>query len=181
MDLFAAQYTTQLDVRWMPALYGTIQNALHRPLRRTLRKVSAVLLLGAGLHLLLPEITWSTLCVATIGGSITLYLTLFTAITLIVRVRARERYGRLPAPVRVRFVRDGLDIAYASLAPRRVPYSFVNNWWNVPSSGSWTIVLGRHPIERFALSIDPTLLDEADRSWLQTILEQAHRRAHSAK
>jgi hypothetical protein len=164
MDLFTTQFTTTIDPRFGPTVRGTLLNASRRPIKRAITFALVIAMGSCGLRLIAPSIDLATAISASALGCVAVYGFGLVALYYIVRREARRRYGALPATVHVRLVETGFELEYPGQAPRTATFGFVNNWWLEASN--LVIVLGRRPVERCAIAIDTTSVDDSTCEWL---------------
>ena len=166
MDLSRARYTTTIDLRFIPALRGTLSNVSQRWLSRTILFGLVILIWAYAIRLFFPSVDRATASIAAVGAFVAAYWSLLAVIAAIVRRQARAQYGALPATVQVQLTETGFDLEYPTQPIRRESFGFVNNWWLDEAQSRIVIVLGRTPVERCAIAVDTKVLDQPTRDWL---------------
>jgi|SRR4051794_28919845 hypothetical protein len=166
MDLSQARFTTTIDLRLGPALRGTLENASRRWLNRMITFAGVILIWSYTLRLFVAQIDLRTSLIGCSLAFIVFYLLTLGLIALIIRRQALARYGTLPATVQVQLTETGFEVEYPRQPIRHESFEFVNNWWLNEESSQIMIVLGRRPVERCVIAIEPNALDEPTRAWL---------------
>ena len=165
MDLSRARYTTTIDLRFLPALRGTLLNVSRRWLSRTIMFGVVILLWAQAIRLFIPGVAMATASVASVLVFVVLYWLTFAVIAAIVRRQALAQYGALPAVVHVQLTETGFDLEYPTQPVRREAFGFVNNWWLDEQQSQIVVVLGRKPVERCVIVVGTGTLDAPTREW----------------
>jgi hypothetical protein len=166
MDLSRARYTTTIDLRFGPALRGTLANVSQRWLSRTIMFGLVILIWAYAIRLFMPGVSMATASVASVLAFVVFYWLALAVIAAIVRRQALAQYGALPATVQVQLTETGFDVEYPTQPVRSESFEFVNNWWLDELQSRIVIVLGRKPVERCVIAVDTQGLEDPTREWL---------------
>lgn len=166
MDLSRARYTTTIDLRFIPALRGTLANVSQRWLSRTILFGLVILIWAYAIRLYMPSVDKATASIAAVLAFVVAYWVMLAVLAAVFRRQARAQYGALPATVQVQLTETGFDLAYPTQPVRSESFEFVNNWWLDQAQSRIVIVLGRKPVERCVIGVDTKELDEPTREWL---------------
>lgn len=166
MDLSRARYTTTIDLRFIPALRGTLSNVSQRWLSRTILFGLVILIWAYAIRLFFPSVDKATASIGAVLAFVAVYWIILAVVAAVVRKQARARYGALPATVQVQLTENGFDVEYPTQGMRRESFGFVNNWWLDEAHSRIVIILGRVPVERCAIAVDTKALDASTREWL---------------
>jgi hypothetical protein len=172
VDLSRARYTTVIDLRFIPALRGTLSNVSQRWLSRTVLFGLVILIWAYAIRLFMPGVDQATASIAAVLAFVVIYWVTLAVLAAVFRRQARAQYGALPATVQVQLTDTGFDLEYPNQPVRRESFEFVNNWWLEAAHSRIVIVLGRKPVERCAIAVDTTTLDESAREWLLAKLRE---------
>jgi len=166
VDLSHARYTTSIDLRFIPALRGTLANVSQRWLSRTILFGLVMLFWAYAIRLLFPDVSKATASIASVLAFVVFFWVILAVLVAVVRRQGRAQYGTLPATVQVQLTETGFDVEYPSQPIRREPFEFITNWWLDQHQSQLVIVLGRKPVERCVIVVDTKALDEPTREWL---------------
>ena len=166
MDFSQARYTTTIDLRFLPALRGTLSNVSQRWLSRTILFGVVILIWAYAIRLYLPSVDRATASIVSVLAFVVVYWVILAVISALARRQARAQYGALPATVHVQLTETGFNLEYPSQPIRRESFEFVNNWWVDDQQSRIVIVLGKKPVERCVIVVDTKALGESTLEWL---------------
>lgn len=166
MDLSHARYTATIDLRFIPALRGTLANVSQRWLSRTILFGLVILIWAYAIRLYIPSVDKATASIAAVLAFVVAYWLMLAVLAAVFRRQARAQYGTLPATVQIQLTDTGFDLEYPNQPIRHESFEFVNNWWLDEARSRIVIVLGRKPVERCAIEVSTDAIDPSTREWL---------------